>query len=85
MRCNQIKSFSNFYSFLQAHIDKTEGLVGDLKGYYSMTLSANYRIVISPGTSDLSVDSLKNIETFTIVGVIDYHGTGKKNNKWLIK
>lgn len=83
-RYNQIVSFSNYAEFVDAHIDNTESLQGDLKGYYSMSLNANYRIVVSPETEDLSISNLKTIDTFKIIGVIDYHGTGKKDNKWLI-
>lgn len=83
-RYNQIVSFSNYAEFVNAHIDNTESLHGDLKGYYSMSLNANYRIVVSPETEDLSISNLKTIDKFKIIGVIDYHGTGKKDNKWLI-
>lgn len=54
-------------------------------GYYSMTLDKNYRIVIKPNTNDLSIENLENIYSFTVIGVIDYHGKGKKDNKWIIK
>lgn len=84
-RYDQIKAFPNFADFISTRIDRTESLVGDMKGYYSMTLNANFRIIISPNTDDTSIENLKTIDTFKIIGVIDYHGTGKKNNKWLIK
>lgn len=83
-RFDQIKAFPNFGSFVMAHIDNTESLTGDLKGCYSMTLNKNYRIVISPDVEDLSIESLKNVHGFIVIGVIDYHGTGSKKSKWLV-
>lgn len=83
-RFDQIKSFSNFYNYVMAHIDNTESLSGDLKGYYSMTLNRNYRIVVSPEVEDTSFENLKNVFDFKVIGVIDYHGTGNKKSKWII-
>lgn len=84
-RYDQIKAFTNYAEFVNAYIDNTESLLGYFKGYYSMTLDANYRIIISPDTDDLSIENLRKIETFKVIGVIDYHGRGQSNNKWLIK
>lgn len=84
-RITQILSFSCFSSFIDAHIDNTEALKGDMKGYYSMTLTRNYRVIISPNTEVQTKESLKDIQDFILIGVIDYHGEGKKDNKWLIK
>lgn len=84
-RYDQIKAFPNFAEFVNTHIDRTESLTGDMKGFYSMTLDANYRIIVSPNTENICIENLKTIDTFKIIGVIDYHGTGKKDNKWLIK
>lgn len=81
----EIISFSNFSKFINAHIDNTEPLYGDLKGSYSMTLDGNTRIVVAPNTDDLSIENLLKIDSFRVIGVIDYHGKGKNDNKWLIK
>lgn len=56
-----------------------ESLEGDRKGAYSLRVSANYRLIVKPKTKDLSVESLKNCDTLTIEGVIDYHGKGKNS------
>lgn len=83
-RYTQIKSFSNFGEFCKARLDHTERLQGDLDKCFSMTLTKNFRIIVSPCTNDLSIENLLKIDTFKIIGVIDYHGEGKNKNKWLI-
>ncbi|MCR5665215.1 MAG: type II toxin-antitoxin system RelE/ParE family toxin [Eubacterium sp.] len=82
-RYNQMIAFSSFLSLFQSHIGKMESLQGANKGSYSLTVSANYRLIIKPDTMDLSAESLKKCDTFIIEGVIDYHGKGSKNN-WII-
>lgn len=84
-RLNQMESFDSFAEFYDGHIDNTEALKGNLKGYYSMTLNANYRIIIKPNIEECSIESLKHIKEFKIIGVIDYHGESNAKNKWLIK
>lgn len=54
-----------------------------MKGLYSLTVSANYRLIIKPKNEDYSAESLINCDTFIIEGVIDYHGKGSKRN-WII-
>ena len=80
-RYNQIKACNSFYEIQQNGLGKIEPLSGNYKGYYSIRLDANYRLVIRPKSSDLSVDSLKKCDTVIIKGVIDYHGKG---NNWII-
>lgn len=82
-RYNQMISFSTFYALQRSKIGKMESLEGDRKGSYSLTVSANYRLIIKPKAKDQSSESLKNCDTFVIEGVIDYHGKGSKNN-WII-
>ena len=77
-RYNQIVAFTSFSALQQSGIGKMESLEGDQKGAYSLRVSANYRLIVKPKTKDLSVESLKNCDTLTIEGVIDYHGKGKK-------
>lgn len=60
-----------------------EALAGDLKGSYSLRVSANYRLIVKPKTNDLSAESLGSCDTLIIEGVVDYHGKGKKNS-WII-
>ena len=82
-RYNQIVAFSTFYSLQQSGIGKMESLDGDLKGYYSLRLTKNYRLIIKPQAEDTSAESLKKCDTVIIKEVIDYHGKGTKYN-WII-
>ena len=82
-RYNQMIAFSSFQKLQQSKIGKFESLEGDMKGSYSLTVSANYRLIIKPKTKDQSAESLINCDTFIIEGVIDYHGKGSKRN-WII-
>ena len=80
-RYNQIHSCNSFYEIIQNGFGKPESLSGDLKGYYSLRLNANYRLIIRPKSKDLSVGGLKKCDTVIVKGVIDYHGKG---NNWII-
>lgn len=82
-RYNQIIAFSSFSALQKSGIGKMESLKEDKKGSYSIRVSANYRLILKPKSKDQSAESLKNCDTLTIEGVIDYHGKGKKNN-WII-
>ena len=82
-RYNQMISFSSFSALQQSRIGKMESLEGDRKGAYSLTVSANYRLIIKPKAKDQSAESLNRCDTFVIEGVIDYHGKGTKYN-WII-
>lgn len=82
-RYNQMVSFSSFSALQQSKIGKMESLEGDRKGCYSLTVSANYRLIVRPVSKDQSAESLKKCDTFVIEGVIDYHGKGTKYN-WII-
>ena len=82
-RYNQIIAFSSFSALQQSGIGKIEALEGDLKGSYSLRLSANYRLIVTPKLENLSAESLKNCDTLIIKGMIDYHGERKKFS-WII-
>lgn len=60
-RYNQMISFSSFTALQQSRIGKMESLDGDRKGSYSLTVSANYRLIVKPKAKDLSAESLKNV------------------------
>lgn len=79
----QIVSFSTFAMLQRSGIGHIESLEGDLHGRYSLTVSANYRLIIRPKVQDLSAESLQKCDTVIIEGVIDYHGKGKKHS-WII-
>ena len=80
---NQMIAFSSFSALLESRISKMESLSGDKEGNYSLRLTANYRLIVAPNTSDRSVDGLRICDTIIIKGVINYHGKGAKNN-WII-
>ena len=80
---NQIVAFDSFFALQQSGIGKMESLEADLKGSFSLRVSANYRLIVKPIAIDLSAGSLKNCDTLIIEGVIDYHGKGK-NFSWII-
>ena len=82
-RYNHIVAFTSFSALQQSGIGKMESLEGDLKGSYSLRVSANYRLIIKPKAKDLRAESLKNCDTLIIEGVIDDHGKGKKFS-WII-
>ena len=82
-RYNQMVSFSSFSALQQSKIGKMESLDGDRKGRYSLTISANYRLIVRPVSKEQSAESLKKCDTFVIEGVIDYHGKGTKYS-WII-
>lgn len=81
---NQMIAFSSFSELLKSRIGKMEPLSSDDKEEsYSLHLTANYRLIVAPNTSDRSVEGLKTCDTIIIKGVMDYHGKGAKNN-WII-
>lgn len=82
-RYNQIIAFHSFSALQLSGIGKMEALEGDLKGLYSLRLSANYRLIVKPLSKDLSAESLKTCDTLIIKGMIDYHGERKKFS-WIV-
>ena len=53
-RCDQIMAFSSFFALQQSGIGRMESLEGNLKGSYSLRISANYRLIVKPKTTDLN-------------------------------
>lgn len=82
-RYNQIISFTSFFALQQSGIGRIESLEGNRSGSYSLTVSANFRLIIKPETDELSAENLKKCDTVIIEGVIDYHGKGSKCS-WII-
>lgn len=80
---NQIIAFTTFAALVESRIGKIESLSGDKLGDYSLRLTANYRLIITPVTEDRSVRMLKVCDTIIIKGVMDYHGRGAKSD-WII-
>ena len=80
-KLDQLLASPNFYFVIDKHIGKCEPLEGNMKGKYSIHISANYRLIICPNSPDLSKNSLVSCEEFYIEGVVDYHGT---KQTWII-
>lgn len=71
LRFNQIRASEDFQEFMQNGFGKPHPLKGNLKKYFGVGLTGNYRLVILP----------KGNKKVIVRGVIDYHGD--KYN-WLI-
>ena len=82
-RLNQIVAFEYFGGLQSSALGKMESLLGDMHGDYSIRVTANYRLIVSPKSMDRSAEALKKCDTLTIKGVVDYHGKASKYN-WLI-
>ena len=57
-------------------------LSGNLDRCYSISVTANFRLVVEPESDSLDMESLKVCENIIIKGVLEYHD-GK--NEWIIK
>jgi len=80
-KLDQLIASPNFYFVINKHIDKCESLEGEMKGKYSIFISANLRLIIRPNSLNLSKESLEKCDEFYIEGVVDYHGT---KERWII-
>lgn len=80
-KLDQLIASPNFYFVINKHIGKCEPLEGEMKGKYSIYISANFRLIIRPNSFDLSKENLEKCDEFYIEGVVDYHGT---KETWLI-
>lgn len=81
MKLNHLMAADNFHKYLQYGIGKPHSLTGNFEGYYGVSLSANFRLVIQPVPDDRSPQALKLCDTVKIIGIVDYHG---EKNEWLI-
>lgn len=81
MKLNHLMSADNFHKYLQYGIGKPHSLTGNFEGYYGVSLSANFRLIIQPVPDDRSPQALKLCDTVKIIGIVDYHG---EKNEWLI-
>jgi proteic killer suppression protein/toxin YoeB len=82
-RLDQIVAFEYFGELQSSGFGKMESLAGDMHGDYSIRVTANYRLIVSPKSSNRSAEALKRCDTLIIKGVVDYHGKTNKLN-WLI-
>jgi len=82
-RLDQIVAFEYFGELQSSGFGKMESLAGDMHDDYSIRVTANYRLIVSPKSSNRSAEALKRCDTLIIKGVVDYHGKTNKLN-WLI-
>lgn len=80
-RYDGLRAAKNFGVYLSTHLGKPHPLTGNLKGCYGISVSANIRLVIEFETVKVDLNSLKDCDTVTIKGVVDYHG---QKQEWLI-
>lgn len=80
-RYDQLKAAANFSIYLSTGLGRPHLLVGNLKGYYGLSISGDVRLVVKPDAESLDPVSLKECDTVIIRGVMDYHG---QKHEWLI-
>lgn len=80
-RIDQLSASPNFYFLIDKHIGKCEALDGQMKQKFSLHVSSNVRLIISPNCDDLNKNSLQQCDELYIEGVVDYHGS---KQKWII-
>ena len=80
-RYDQLKASANFGIYLSTGLGRPHPLVGNLKGYYGVSISGSIRLVIKPDAESLDPASLRECDTVIIRGVMDYHG---QKHEWLI-
>jgi proteic killer suppression protein/toxin YoeB len=80
-RIDQLKASVDFQRWLDARLGKPHLLTGNEKRYYGVSITANVRLILRPGTNDHSPESLSTCKVVIVKGVGDYHG-GKTN--WII-
>lgn len=74
-RYDQLLAFETFADYLKSKLGDPHPLEGKKKGDYGITVTKNKRLIVSPVTDDLSLESLKICKKIIIKGVEDYHGT----------
>lgn len=81
-RLEQLEASDNFSMYLtELRFGKPHLLDGNLSNCYSISVSANYRLIVEPIGTKLDIESLKDCKEINIKGVLDYHD-GK--NEWII-
>ena len=81
-RLNHLEAADNFNEYLtKIGLGNPHPLSGSLGGCYSISVTANYRLVVEPESNSLDMESLKVCKNIIIKGVLEYHD-GK--NEWII-
>lgn len=80
-RILQMKAAPNFVSYVNTGLGNPHPLNCDLDGYYGITITGNFRLVVRPITDAYDVKSLSKCDTVFVKGVVDYHG---RKNDWIL-
>ena len=80
-RMNQIEAAETFQDYLMLRLGNPHSLDGDLYGSYSVALSGNIRLILTPQCSSLDPASLNQCKYVAVKGVCDYHGS---KTQWII-
>jgi proteic killer suppression protein/toxin YoeB len=80
-RFNQLMAADTFGEYLATGLGKPHMLSGNLKNCCSISLTANYRLIVEPQANDFTQEEINKTVSITVKGVVDYHGT-KEN--WII-
>ena len=80
-RIDSLIAADNMRIYLSTGLGNPHFLSGDMKEYISISLTANYRLIILPISDSDDIVDLKVCRIIEVKGVDDYHG-GKSN--WLI-
>ena len=74
-RLNHLASSPDFYYYLiNVKFGNPHPLSGDLKGYYALSVSPNYRLIVEPISNNRNIESFKDKNEIYIEGVVEYHG-----------
>ena len=73
LRYNQLEACENFSQYMNIGLGVPHPLNNDLKNYYGIRITGNYRLIVKP-------DTLGN-KKIIIKGVMDYHGN---KYEWII-
>lgn len=81
-RLGELRAAANFSIYLSTGLGKPHPLSGNLKGFYSISISGNFRLIVKPEAPGLDPESLEKCDLIIIRGVVDYHG---QKHEWLIR
>ena len=74
---NSLVAANDFKIYLTTNLGKPHLLHGDLKEFYAINITGNFRLIVKP----VSNNSTDNCTGIIIKGVMDYHG---EKYEWII-
>jgi mRNA-degrading endonuclease YafQ of YafQ-DinJ toxin-antitoxin module len=75
-RIQEMESFESVGTLFDSKLGKGHFLKGQYKGYFALSLTGNFRLIVEPQNenTDLSHLDLNSLKIVTIIKVEDYHG-----------